>query len=415
MRRRLPSGIRLGPPWPIRLLNAAGPLVKKLGLWPTLKPDELVEAAQRKCGASTLPAAHLRALPPRTHAFNNDARLSLFGALAVKGQFMRGLTNSLRFGQLIDEHPEILDEEIRRPLFIVGLPRTGTTLLHRLLSMHNDARFLPFWEAYAPLPKKPGAHQDGGDGRISDAKRTLALLKYIAPDLSKIHPMEAGDPEECFLIFRNYLLTPPGFDFGYFPSFWKWFDDEAHIDAYRLHKRQLQIHQWLGPRGHWGLKCPNHLSGLPQLREVYPDARIVYTHRDPEQVIASLCSLTALTWSMTSDDVDLDEVVEFAMNMAEQCQAAAESALASIPAEQILHVEFDDLVADPVKTALSIHERFGYPRDPDLKAKLKSWLENNRSDKHGSHSYALSDFGLTVEDVRKRLKGAEIKAAPAAS
>lgn len=412
MIRRLPSGIRLSPPWPIGLLNAAAPLVKALGLWPTLKPDDLLEAAQRKAGPSTLPDAHMRALGPRTEAFNNDAKLSLFGALAVKDQFMRGLTNSLKFSKLVDEHPEILDEKIDKPLFVLGLPRTGTTLLQRLLSMHADARALPFWEAYAPIPNKWGEHEDGKDGRLDEARRTLAFLGRIAPDLRRIHPVEAEDPEECFLIFRTYLLTPPGFDFGYMPSFWEWFDDKAHIDAYRLHKRQLQIHQWIEPHGkHWVLKCPNHLSGIPQLLEVYPDARIVYTHRDPEEVIPSLCSLTALTWSLTSDDVDLDEVVEFAMNMAEQCQAAAEAALRNVPPEQIIHVEYEDLIADPLKTARSVYEQFGYPPDAGLEAKMKDWLERNRSDKHGTHAYTLSDFGLAREDVRRRLKGAEIKQA----
>jgi len=412
--RRLPSGIRLSPPLPIQIFNKAGPLIKALGLWPRLQPEKMIAAAERQCKLSKWPAAHLRALPARTSAFNNDAKLSLFGALAVKGQFMRGLTNSLRFENFIEEHPGIRDEKITRPLFVLGLPRTGTTLLQRLLCMHAGARYLPFWEGYAPLPKVLGAGQDGSDGRIDGAKRALALMKWIAPDMDKIHPLDVEDPEECYLIFRTYVLMPPGFDFSYLPSYWRWFSAQDHLDAYRLHKQQLQTYQWLDRREHWVLKCPNHLSGLQHLLNVYPDARIVYTHRDPAKVIPSLCSLTAVAWSMISDDVDLDEVVEFAMGMTQCCQEAGESALKTVPKNQLIHVEFDELVADPVATALSIYDRFGYRRDPELEAKASKWLQENRSDKHGTHTYALSDFGLAEEDVRQRLKGAELVAAHAA-
>lgn len=411
--RRLPSGIRLSPPLPIQMFNKAGPLIKALGLWPSLQPEKMIAAAERKCKLSKWPAAHLRALPARTSAFNNDAKLSLFGALAVKGQFMRGLTNSLRFEKFIEEHPDIRDEKITRPLFVLGLPRTGTTLLQRLLCMHAGARYLPFWEGYAPLPKVLGAGQDGSDGRIDGAKRALALMKWIAPDMDKIHPLDVADPEECYLIFRTYVLMPPGFDFSYLPSYWRGFSAQDHLDAYRLHKQQLQTYQWLNRREHWVLKCPNHLSGLQHLLNVYPDARIVYTHRDPVKVIPSLCSLTAVAWSMISDDVDLDEVVEFAMGMTQRCQEAGESALKTVPKNQLIHVEFDELVADPVATALSIYDRFGYRRDPELEAKASKWLQENRSDKHGTHTYALSDFGLAEEDVRQRLKGPELVAAHA--
>lgn len=414
MLRRLPSGIRLAPPWPIQLLNKAGPLVKALGLWPRLEPNKMIAAAERQCKLSKWPEAHLRALPVRANAFNNDAKLSLFGALAVKDQFMRGLTNSLRFENFVEEHPEIRDEKITRPLFVLGLPRTGTTLLQRLLCMHDGARYLPFWEGYAPLPKVLGEGKDGSDGRIEGARRALSLMKWISPEMDKIHPLDVEDPEECYLIFRTYVLMPPGFDFSYLPSYWKWFSAQDHLDAYRLHKQQLQTYQWLNRREQWVLKCPNHLSGLQHLLKVYPDARIVYTHRDPLKVVPSLCSLAAVAWSMISDDVDLDEVVEFAMSMTQRCQEAGQAALETFPRDQIIHVEFDELVSDPVATALSIYDRFGYRRDPELKAKASKWLQENKSDKHGAHTYALSDFGLTGEEVRRRLKGVELVAAPAA-
>lgn len=407
-RRRLKSGVRLGPPLPIRLLNTLGPLVRSLGLWPRVDPERLLRKAERKLGCNIWRPELLRALPPRAQAYNEDAEPSLFGALVLQGQFKKSALNGLGMEKLIAEHPEILNERIERPLFVLGLARTGTTLLQRLLSLHAGARYLPFWEAYSPVPYKLGKHKGGRDGRYGEAKRRLALLKWVGPEFDKIHPIENDDPEECYHLFRNHFLVPPGFDFGNVKSYWEWFDAQAHADTYRMHKRQLQVLQWLDRRQHWVLKCPNHLSGLPHLLATYPDARIVYTHRDPEKIIASLCSLAAVTWSMTSDEVEMSDVADFALDVAQRCQAAGRAALQIIPRDQIMHVDFDELVADPVGMASHIYERFGYPSDPGLKGRMAEWLRTHPSDKHGKHNYQLSDFGLTLQDVRARLEGVEL-------
>ena len=409
--RRLPSGLRLSSPWPIRLVNTLGPLFKSLGLWPSVDVDRTMRKAERHWKRNDWPAPFYPALKVRADAFNQDAKLSLFGALAVRGQFEKSADNALAFEDFISKHPEIQGERIERPLFILGWPRTGTTLLQRLLSLHEGARCLPFWEAYEPVPMKFGNHLGGQDGRKAAAAKRLALLKWISPELDKIHPIGIDDPEECYYLFKNHFLVPLGFDYSYVPSYWEWFNEDAHIAAYQLHKRQLQALQWLDPRQHWVLKCPNHLSGIKQLLEVYPDARIVYTHRPPEEVIASLCSLVALTWSLTSEKVDLGEVAETVLYMAQHCEAAGQEALQTVPAEQVVHVSFHDLVADPVKGALSIYERFGYSTDSKLADKMSAWLAANPSDKHGKHRYQLSDFGLTAEAVRRRLDPASTEAA----
>jgi hypothetical protein len=390
------------------MLNTLGPLVKAFGLWPSVDPETMLRKAERKIGCNIWRPELKRALPPRAHAFNVDGKPSLFGAMVLQGQFMKSALNGLAFEKLIAEHPEILNERIERPLFVLGLARTGTTLLQRLLSLHTGARYLPFWEAYSPVPYKLGKHKGGRDGRYAEARRRLKMLKWVGPEFNKIHPIEIDDPEECYHLFRNHFLVPPGFDFAHVPSYWQWFDDEAHADTYRMHKRQLQALQWLDRRQHWVLKCPNHLSGLPHLLAAYPDARIVYTHRDPEKIIASLCSLAAVTWCMTSDEVNLSDVADFALEVAQRCQAAGRAALQTIPRDQIMHVEFDELVADPVGKALNIYDRFGYPADPGLGPRMTEWLENHPSDKHGKHTYQLSDFGLTREYVRARLEGVEL-------
>jgi Sulfotransferase family len=388
-----------------------GPLVKAAGLWPRIDTDRMLRSVERKWQRDNWPAPLLRALPPRAAGFNDDAKPSLFGALVFQDQFKKSAMNALGFEDLIARHPEILQERIERPLFVLGLARTGTTLLQRLLSLHTGARYLPFWEAYSPVPYKLGKHRGGRDGRHSEARRKLALLKWVGPEFNKIHPIDVDDPEECYHLFRSHFLIPPGFDFAYVPSYWEWWDTQAHADVYRLHKRQLQALQWLDPRRHWVLKCPNHLSGIDHLLDTYPDACIVYTHREPEKIIASLCSLAAVTWSMTSDEVDRGQVAEYALAVAQRCRTAGRTALQRIPRDQVLHVEYDDLIADPAGMALSVYARFGYPHAASLEPKMRNWLTTHPSDRHGKHHYRLSDFGLTETDVRRRLEGESFEAA----
>lgn len=402
-RRRLSSGVRLGPPLPLRLLNTLGPLVKALGLWPSIDVERQMRKTEKKYKRDNWTPELRRALPPRAKAFNEDADLSLFGALVIQGQFLKSMDNAMALEDLIARHPEILQGEIRKPLFVLGLARTGTTLLQRLLSLHEGARYLPFWEGYSPYPRKLGNHQGGKDGRWREANNRLKLLNWVGPEFNKIHPIEVDDPEECYHLFRNHFLVSPGFDFAYVPSYWKWWDETAYRDVYRMHKRQLQALQWLNPKQHWVLKCPNHLGGLKYLLETYPDARIIYTHRDPEKTVPSLCSLAAVTWCMTSDTVDLKHVGEFAMDLAESCEAAGRAAMQLVPQGQLVNSDYNELVRDPAAMAVSIYERLGYPADPGLEARAQQWLADHPSDKHGKHAYALEDFGLTPEIIRQRL------------
>jgi hypothetical protein len=372
-------------------------------MWPSIDIDKQMRATEKKYGRNNWRPELLRALPPRAKAFNEDADLSLFGALVIRDQFLKSMDNAMALEDLIARHPEILEQKIERPLFVLGLARTGTTLLQRLLSLHEGARYLPFWEGYTPFPRELGNHQDGKDGRWRECNNRVKLLNFVGPEFNKIHPIEADDPEECYHLFRNHFLVSPGFDFAYVPSFWKWWDETAFRDVYRMHKRQLQALQWLNPKQHWVLKCPNHLSGLKYLLETYPDARIIYTHRSPEKTVPSLASLAAVTWCMTSDTVDLKQVGSYVLDLAEQCEAAGQAAMQLVPPGQLVSSDYNELVRDPASVAVSFYERLGYPADPGLKARAQKWLAEHPSDKHGKHAYALEDFGLSSEILKRRL------------
>ena len=402
--KQLPSGTRYGAPWPIAAFNLLGPLARSAGLSVRIADPSLLQSVETELGRRDQSSTWVKdGRSIRFKSFDEDARLSLFGALAVRSQARRCFKNSLEFDRLIEGHPEILREGIKRPIFVIGWPRTGTTLLQRMLCLHRDARFIPVWEAYNILAEERGRSIDVALRRRR-ARRGLAFLKWIAPDLNAIHPLDLDDPDECYHLFRNYFAMPAGWDFAYLPSYWKWFEGQSAVPAYQLHKQQLQILQWRRPQGHWVLKSPQHLAGLPALMEVYPDARIVVTKRDPVQAIASYCSLVAVAWGMTSDAVDLKRVADYVLTTAAKSQKIANGALRSIPESQIYHIDYSELTRDRSAMVASIYEHFGHDRDDGLDARIRTWLSANPRDRHGRHKYDLADFGLTVQDVRRALE-----------
>ena len=401
--KQLPSGTRYGSPWPIAAFNRLGELARAAGLFPKISNPGLFHGIEAGLGRDDKSSAWVKeARSVRFNSFDQDAQLSLFGALAVRAQARRCFKTTLEFDRLTEAHPEIEREEIGSPIFVIGWPRTGTTLLQRLLCLHREARFLPVWEAYSVLPEERGRALDIEERRRR-AQRGLNFLKWLAPDLKAIHPMGLDDPDECYHLFRNYFAMPAGWDFANLPSYWRWFEGQSAVPAYQLHKRQLQILQWYNRRGHWVLKSPQHLAGLPALMQVYPDARIVYTHREPAEAIASYCSLVAVAWGMTSEAIDLRRVADYVLTTAANSQRIARSTLGSIPESQIYHVDYRELTRDPLKTIGSIYEHFSNARDEGLGARIRAWLDANPPDRHGRHKYDLGDFGLTVDDVNRAL------------
>lgn len=339
----------------------------------------------------------------RLRSYKHDADLTLFGTLAIRAQMLQCYRNMLDIEGLLARDPSILEERIEKPLFVLGWPRTGTTMMQRLLCLHKDARYTPVWEGYAPLGADAEGHAIPLQKRRETARRALQLLYRISPAFKAIHPMDVDDPEECYQLFRNYSAMPPGWDFAYLPSYWEWFGKEATLHAYEIHKRQLQALQHLDRRGHWVLKSPQHMAGLPGLLKVYPDARIVFTHRDPVEAIASYCSLVAVAWSMTSDSVSTKKIREYVLGTAVRSQAIAREALSTLPAGRIVHVEYGDMMRDAPATASAVYEELGYAADPGLEAKMRAWLAANPKNRHGPHTYDLADFGLTDADVRRAL------------
>jgi hypothetical protein len=379
---------------------------------PDLTVDGLLAEARRRAGCwsfgdDTL-ADRLRLLVDAVLA---EARLHPLGRWMFRENQLRLLVNRLRMEDDWARHPELADVPVERPVFVVGLQRTGTTVLHRLLASDPARRFLPSWEAVniAPVPRRGngGRRRGGGNGagdpdpRLGTARFAERALRYMAPDFFAIHPVEAEAPEEDVLLFEYALWSTVPEAMMHVPSFAAWLERQDHTAAYRFYARALRYLQWQRPGGPWVLKTPHHLEHLDALLAAFPDARVLQTHRDPTRVLASFCSMMSHSRGVFSDRVDPREVGRHwrakAARMIERSTAVRDADRQG----RFLDVHYGRLVADPLGELRRVYEFLGDPLTPAAEAAMRGWLRANPQHKHGRHRYRLEDFGLRRDDVAR--------------
>ncbi|HRI16502.1 MAG TPA: sulfotransferase [Verrucomicrobiota bacterium] len=378
-----------------------GPL---LGHWVNLNPDDLIATARRRAQLEDFGepdfASALRTL---LTACESEAQLNLIGRLAARGDVLRVLRNRLQLERDRKLHPEIADQPIRKPIFVVGLPRSGTTFLHRLLSQDPANRVPLTWEGLLPSPP-PEAATYATDPRIEFAATQVRWFLRLAPQFQRIHPVSAQFAEECVLLHSHSFVSYQ-FDTMYrIPSYSAWLEQQDFRDSYRVHRQLLQQLQWKCPGERWVLKAPNHLFQLRALLATYPDACLVWTHRTPLDTLASLSSLCTELRRVFSDSVEPKEVgPELSQAWAEGVRRALEvldSGL--IPPERIFHVAYSELIRDPLETVRRVYDHFGLTRSEAAAERLRSFIETNRKGRFGEHRYSLEQFGLTRADEAKR-------------
>ena len=293
------------PSW-MSLLNRAGATLRRAGLRvPKLDAPSFLAEAERRAGLSDWGDGRFRkGLEILIASFEEQDSAHTFGRVFFREYCVRLLVNRLKIQADLKRHPEILEVPIRRPLIITGLPRSGTTFLHRLMSEDPAGRPLLFWEALEPSPP-PRAETRRTDPRIARARKSVKTLYALAPQLAATHLYDAEAPEECNNLFGHELAA--GFLAFIFdvPRYAVWLVDQDLVENYRSFRRQLQLLSWRCPGDYWVLKAPPHLFALDAVLAVFPDACIVQTHRDPLQVIPSVCSMSAGFRGITSDRVDL--------------------------------------------------------------------------------------------------------------
>lgn len=362
-------------------------------------PDRMMRDAQRQTGLVDFGDPDF--LEPFRHLMEivEDFPLSGIGRASARGTCVKALANRLLIEDYIRRFPEVEDIEIKRPVFILGFPRTGTTLLQNLMSLTPELRPLKFWEVAAPVPASTDLVKDKAKRRRQAAFLVRAAY-FIAPEQRFIHEIGVDTYEECWPLFfnafqaLNYDLTIGVRSFG------DWLRDRDMVPAYRYYKRQLQILAHQQPTQHFLLKCPEHLWFIRDLLEVFPDAAVVWTHRDPVASTASYCSLSSLSRRFLFGRIEPDAV---GPHVQDRFRIGVERAMAARDAHgdesSFFDVDFMQLVQDPIAMVRRIRDHFDIEHPPNAEALMQEWLDNKRSDTRGRHIYSAEQWSLDHDSV----------------
>ncbi len=333
-----------------------------------------------------------------------DARLNAIGDAAAEQTVVGHLGNRLRITDWHNRHPGLADEPVVAPVFLIGLPRTGTTALSHLLSADAANRSLLAWEAGESVPP-PTAAGYVDDPRFVAAREAPNMLELINPDFKAIHFDPPDMPIECAVVLAQHftsLIYPTIYNVE---GYREWLFEADHEPAYRYHRQMLQILQ-SEYGGRWQLKSPIHLVDPWSLDAVYPDARYVLTHRDPVQVTASVISLVrSLTGTFTDHDFT-DYIVatwpELIATLLERQTAFRDDLTADGRGDAFVDVAYADLVADPLGTMASIYDGLGWSLSPGAIAAMERHTSTHTQGAHGRHAYSLADVGLEPEPLAER-------------
>ncbi|HEY8156617.1 MAG TPA: sulfotransferase [Myxococcota bacterium] len=390
-------------PFALRALNFAGrPFARGL----RLDEDALLASARRRARLSDFgDPAFREPLRVLLSALEREAALSPVGRFVARSLVLQLLVTRLRAEALLRAHPEILEEEVRAPIVILGLPRTGTTHLHNLMSQDPGLRSLPYWESLEPIPDAPDPRRPPQpDPRVRRCAQGLSLLHWAMPLFPLMHEMEPEARHEEIQLLAVAFSTML-FEASYFvPSYRDWYRATDQTPAYRYLRRLLQTLQWLrGPR-RWLLKSPQHLEQLGPLLRVFPDARIVQTHRDPVRVTASMCTMAAYGLRMSRARIDVERTGRYWADRIEQMLRASVEGRPLVPAGQVTDVRFHDFMKDDLATVERVYAFFGEPLSQPARAAMRAYLEGHARGRLGAIDYRLEDFGLDAGERRRALR-----------
>ena len=340
--------------------------------------------------------------------FEANANADLAGRQVFAQMVLGSLKNRLRINQALRDRPQIAEQRIVAPLFILGLPRTGTTLLQSLLASLGHLRTPPRWETDLTATPPALAKKREVKAQIRFARGQSDFANGLSPGIALAHAVGAELPEECnpllmssfrALLHTTFFRCPDYHDYVYRTHF---------LHAYEWHRRHLQILSFGAPAATWSLKAPAHLGSLAELLRTYPDARVVFTHRDPLEVVPSMCALTLALRLLISPVQDKPAIGRELMGNLARLLDAGYAVRDCWPAgtPRFIDVRYTDLVADPARTVRSILRHFDMPEGPDLDATIARRVAEDARANRGRHQYSLADFDLGGEEIRAKFSRA---------
>jgi len=389
-------------------MNLLGRVLKRIGITPiSLSVDDLMHAACKETRLEDFgPDSFRPSFARLMESVESDGRLTLFGRYFARRQMLELLTHRLQLADYRKKHPEIAGEVIRRPLFILGLPRTGTTLLYGLLAEDPANRAPLSWEFDEPCPPAETETYET-DPRIERTQKRFDQLGQLAPGFQAIHPVGALMPQECIVPTASEFMSirfQMSFDVS---SYDEWFLQQDMTATYDHHRRFLQHLQSRHMTERWILKSPGHLGPIDTLFETYPDAMVVQTHRDPVRVIPSVANLEYTMRQIASDDVDPVRVGRQMIHVWSTLLEQGMEARARHPEResQILDLSMREVVGDPIPCVEKIYRHFELELSQEARERMQRYLAAHPKDEFGVHRYSLEAFGLEEEVVSAAFKG----------
>jgi Sulfotransferase family len=384
-------------PLPVRFINRVAAGMARLGIRRSdATAAGLIDLARRRTGLDDFgPGDFFEPLSRLLESCQREAQLNFIGRIALPSDLVRTLSNRLLMERDRQLHPEIASEKIVEPLFIVGLPRSGTTLLHTLLAADPAHRAPLVWEVMFPSPPT----SERTEHRMAQARRSLEYLRWLAPTFRHVHALGAELPQECIGMTSPSMLSDQ-FDTMYrVPSYRAWFLKQDLSPAYAFHHRFLQHLQRRRSAARWILKAPAHMFALPALLSVYPDARFVQVHRDPLKAIASVSSLVAILRSVFSNHVDPSEVGRDALQYWSKTLTTFLQQRDELSPPRVLDVTFVDIRQDPIAVVRRVYDHFDWEFSCETEHRMRLVLSNQPREENGFHLYEAAKFGLSAEQV----------------
>jgi hypothetical protein len=380
------------PDW-VQRLNDEGRCMDLRSVVP-LDEESLCGAAMRRTGLHDFGDERWRE-PFRVliAALDTEAELTLTGRLMARSDLLIALANRLAITEAVRRDPQIVRERIAQPIFITGLARSGTSFLYEVMAQDPDARVPLSWEALLPCPP-PTADTYETDPRIARAHRLITQSNRVVPEFASVHELSARLPWECGLIMINSFISDFFLASYHIPSYAAWVLRDSWAYAYAYHRQVLQILQWKNRRRQWLLKAPNHQEHLPTLLAVYPDARLIQTHRDPIVCMSSVPSLLGYLHWMRSDrpfDATAFERITIGTGLVDRLdQVTALRDSGAIPAAAIADVRYQDLLADPIQVVRAIYAQFSMPLSEQTERRMRDYVCRKPQDKFGRHAYGVA-------------------------
>jgi hypothetical protein len=390
----------LKPGLPFSALNKLDRLSEKMI---PIDSERVMKMAQRTTGLDDWGNGGFRARLDAAVEGLNAAELNTTGLFGARYVLNWHLGNRLRVVDFAKRHPELDDVDIERPVVITGFFRTGTTFLHNVLAADPNNRVAQAWELAYPVGRLGDPLGDVA-WRRAQAKFTFGFNQAAIPDQSVAHNITADSYEEDFFLLENDMAVL---------SFWVGFAayDYARemlnwdmMEPYRFHKLQLKILNAQQSAKRWVLKCPWHIWNMDALMAVYPDAQIIFTHRDISKALASHCSLSARMASKLKRSLDVKELGEFWLDYTRIGLERAMESRKNIPESQLYDVRLRDLMANPMTVLQDIYAHFDLEFNEEIAGLLEERIGEKPTSQEGEHEYAIEDFGLTDERVRETLK-----------